>query len=171
MYARSPTLQSLAHNIFTTSTRNMATQGFGCMGLSAFYGSAQRTTPEKAKAVIEHAVSKGRIAWPYFNSCVSPKVIPLGVTLFNTATFYGPLNEEGFGANLRLLKTAIADIDRSKIQLMVKICMDTRWVRDLHRSRTSALNMLIAGALWKRLERRGCFVPHLKKSCVTSITR
>lgn len=49
-----------------------------------------------------------------------------GVTLLNTATFYGPLNDVGFGANLRLLKTAIADIDRSKIQLMVKICMNTR---------------------------------------------
>jgi aryl-alcohol dehydrogenase-like predicted oxidoreductase len=57
---------------------------------------------------------------------LSSSLYAVGVTLFNSATFYGPLNEVGFGANLRLLKTAIADLDRSKIQLMVKICMDTR---------------------------------------------
>jgi len=85
----------------------MATQGFGCMGLSAFYSSAKDVTPETAKTVIHHAANSG-------------------VTLFNSATFYGPLNENGFGANLRLLKTAIEGLDRSKIQLMVKICMDTR---------------------------------------------
>ena len=39
--------------------RTMATQGFGCMGFSAFYSSANKTTPEKAKAVVELAVSKG----------------------------------------------------------------------------------------------------------------
>lgn len=49
-----------------------------------------------------------------------------GVTLLNSATFYGPLNEIGFGANLRLLRSSIEGLDRSKIQLMVKICMDTR---------------------------------------------
>ena len=53
-----------------------------------------------------------------------------GVTLFNTATFYGPLNEEGFGANLRLINhcmKSVADTyDRSKYQLMVKIGMDTK---------------------------------------------
>jgi aryl-alcohol dehydrogenase-like predicted oxidoreductase len=49
-----------------------------------------------------------------------------GVTLFNTATFYGPLNEPGFGANLRLLNKCFAAVDRSKIQIMCKICMDTR---------------------------------------------
>lgn len=73
-------------------------QGFGCMGFSAFYTSSKTATPEQAKAVIEHAVSKG-------------------VVVLNTATFYGPLTTEGFGANLRLLKTAIQDIDRSKIQV------------------------------------------------------
>jgi aryl-alcohol dehydrogenase-like predicted oxidoreductase len=51
-----------------------------------------------------------------------------GVTLFNSATFYGPLNEEGFGANLRLIRKCLEQtgVDRSKLQLMVKICMDTR---------------------------------------------
>lgn len=39
----------------------MATQGFGCMGLSAFYSSARDVTPEKAKAVIHHAVSHGKL--------------------------------------------------------------------------------------------------------------
>ena len=46
--------------------------------------------------------------------------------MLNSATFYGPLNQEGFGANLRLIRSAIEGLDRSKIQLMVKICMDTR---------------------------------------------
>ena len=82
-------------------------QGFGCMGLSAFYESAKSTTEEQAVAVFQKAVE-------------------CGVTLFNTATFYGPLNEEGFGANLRLLKKCLVGVDRSKIQLMVKIGMDTR---------------------------------------------
>jgi len=77
------------------------------MGLSAFYSTAKDTTPEKAKTIIHHAVEKG-------------------VTLLNSATFYGPLNETGYGANLRLIKTAIEGLDRSKIQLMVKIAMDTR---------------------------------------------
>jgi len=57
---------------------------------------------------------------------VFQKAVESGVTLFNSATFYGPLNEEGFGANLRLLKKCLVGVDRSKIQLMVKIGMDTR---------------------------------------------
>jgi len=83
----------------------MTEQGFGCMGWSAFYSSS--ITEEKAVQLFKHAVDSG-------------------VQLFNTATFYGPLNEEGFGANLRLLRKCIAEVDRSKIKLMVKICMDTR---------------------------------------------
>lgn len=75
------------------------------MGFSAFYGN--QTPHDQAAQVISHAFEKN-------------------VILFNTATFYGPLNEEGFGANLRLIKHSIQNIDRSKIQLMVKICMDTR---------------------------------------------
>jgi len=86
----------------------MKSQGYGCMGLSAFYTSAKTVTPDSAKAVIHRAVQAG-------------------VTLFNSATFYGPLNELGYGANLRLLRTALEGIDRSKIQLMVKVCMDTRF--------------------------------------------
>lgn len=78
------------------------------MGFSAFYSSAKNTTEEQAIEVFKHAISKG-------------------VTLFNTATFYGPLNVEGFGANLRLLNKCLASgVDRSKIQLMVKIGMDTK---------------------------------------------
>lgn len=77
------------------------------MGFSAFYSSSRKTDPENAKTIIHHAVSKG-------------------VSLFNSATFYGPLNEEGFGANLRLLRSCIEGLDRSKIQLMVKVGMDTR---------------------------------------------
>lgn len=49
------------------------------------------------------------------------------VTLFNTATFYGPLNKDGFGANLRLINKCLkAGVDRSKIQIMCKIGMDTK---------------------------------------------
>jgi aryl-alcohol dehydrogenase-like predicted oxidoreductase len=76
-------------------------------GFSAFYPSAKNTTEDQAIQVFHHAIEKG-------------------VTLFNSATFYGPLNEEGFGANLRLIRKCIEGIDRSKIQLMVKIAMDTR---------------------------------------------
>jgi aryl-alcohol dehydrogenase-like predicted oxidoreductase len=104
-------------------------QGFGCMGFSAFYSSSKSTTEEQAISVFQKAVEKG-------------------VTLFNSATFYGtnsipfqynqlritifkkyitgPLNEVGFGANLRLIKSCMAGLDRSKIELMVKIGMDTR---------------------------------------------
>ena len=85
----------------------MSEQGFGCMGFSAFYSSARTTTGESAKEVFRTAVESG-------------------VTLFNTATFYGPLNKDGYGANLRLLKDCLVGLDRSKVQLMVKIGMDTR---------------------------------------------
>ena len=85
----------------------MAEQGFGCMGFSAFYSSAAKCTDENAVEVFQEAFKSG-------------------VSLFNTATFYGPLNVNGYGANLRLIKKCMADMDRSKIQLMVKIGMDTR---------------------------------------------
>lgn len=82
-------------------------QGFGCMGLSAFYTSAY-TTSEEDKIRVFHAA------------------VDLGITLFNSATFYGELNEVGYGENLRLIKKCLFGIDRSKIKLMVKIGMDTR---------------------------------------------
>ena len=81
-----------------TTTSAHAEQGFGCMGFSAFYASAQTTTEEQALAVFKHAYDSG-------------------VTLFNSATFYGPLNEQGFGANLRLIRKCLEQpgVDRSKI--------------------------------------------------------
>eukprot|EP01041_Mallomonas_annulata_P008548 gene8548-17628_t len=85
----------------------MSSQGFGCMGFSAFYSTAKPVTIEDGKQVINKAISDG-------------------VTLFNTANFYGPLNVEGFGANLRFIKGCLDGIDRSKVELMVKIGMDTR---------------------------------------------
>jgi hypothetical protein len=94
-------------NKSSSSKKNKATQGFGCMGFSAFYSSSKTTTPERAREVIHRALKAG-------------------VTLFNSATFYGDLNEKGFGANLRLLKECFKGVDRSKYQLMVKIGMDTR---------------------------------------------
>jgi aryl-alcohol dehydrogenase-like predicted oxidoreductase len=51
----------------------MAQQGFGLMGFSAFYSTASKTTDENAKLVFKSAVDSG-------------------VELFNSATFYGPLN-------------------------------------------------------------------------------
>lgn len=83
-------------------------QGYGCMGLSAFYTSSRTKTLNEKIAVFHEAVKNG-------------------VTLFNTATFYGPLNEEGYGDNLRLIKKCLEGIDRTKIQLMVKVGMDTRY--------------------------------------------
>ena len=87
----------------------MFQQGFGCMGLSAFYASAHTTTEAQALSVFKAAVDRG-------------------VTLFNSAAFYGPLDVNGYGANLRLLAKCLQQpgIDRSKLQLMVKIGMDTR---------------------------------------------
>lgn len=82
-------------------------QGFGCMGMSAFYTSSRTTTEENNINVFHEAYNNG-------------------VVLFNSATFYGPLNEEGYGTNLRLIKKCIEGLDRSKIQLMVKVGMDTR---------------------------------------------
>ena len=67
---------------FKLGPLSVAKQGFGCMGMSAFYSSAKTTTEEGAKAVIREAVDAG-------------------VTLFNSADFYGTLNQDGFGHNLR----------------------------------------------------------------------
>jgi aryl-alcohol dehydrogenase-like predicted oxidoreductase len=83
-------------------------QGFGCMGWSAFYSSANSITEEAACSIFQRCIAEG-------------------VTLFNSAVFYGPLTREGYGANLRLLNKCLkSGVDRSKIQLMVKIGMDTR---------------------------------------------
>ena len=85
--------------------------GFGCMGFSAFYTSARTCSEDQAIDVLNCAYDSG-------------------IRLFNTATFYGPLNEEGFGANLRLLSKFLHQpdcrIDRSKVQIMCKVGMDTR---------------------------------------------
>lgn len=75
------------------------------MGMSAFY--TNRSSEDNNVAVFHEAVAKG-------------------VTLFNSATFYGPLNEEGYGANLRLMKKCLEGIDRSKLTIMIKVAMDTR---------------------------------------------
>lgn len=86
------------------------------MGFSAFYESARRTTPDQARSVVHH-------------------VLQSGVELLNSATFYGELNENGFGANLRLLKHCLQGLDRSSYKLMVKIGMDTRYVAWRHCAR------------------------------------
>jgi aryl-alcohol dehydrogenase-like predicted oxidoreductase len=120
----------------------MKEQGYGCMGLSAFYSSAKTTSPEQARAVVLHALDSG-------------------VTIFNTATFYGPLNEEGFGANLRLLKYCFEGIERSNYQLMVKIGMDTRYLLICF-CRHPHLQLFLSDVLWKRLGRRGSCEATLK---------
>jgi hypothetical protein len=98
----------LAQTSETNSAQNMRhEQGFGCMGFSAFYASARKTSEESDVSVFHNAVESG-------------------VTLFNTATFYGALNIDGFGSNIRLIKQCLVGIDRSKIQLMVKIGMNTK---------------------------------------------
>ena len=85
----------------------MAEQGFGCMGFSAFYTSSSSVPEEQKIAVFREAVRQG-------------------VTLFNSATFYGPLNEEGFGSNFRLIRKFLEGIDGSSIRQMVTVGMDTR---------------------------------------------
>ena len=77
------------------------------MGLSAFYTSSRERTEAEKIEVFKAAYDSG-------------------CTLFNTATFYGPLHEEGFGENLRLLNKCLQLVDRSQIQIMCKIGMDTR---------------------------------------------
>lgn len=91
-----------ASSVVSSSSRP---QGYGCMGLSVFYG----TTPseEQSIAVIRAAIESK-------------------VALLNSATFYGPLHRDGFGHNLRLIGKAIKGIDRASFKLMVKIGMDTR---------------------------------------------
>jgi aryl-alcohol dehydrogenase-like predicted oxidoreductase len=86
-----------------------AIQGFGCMGWSAFYPSAHTMTEDRALEIFKVSLAKG-------------------VTLFNSAVFYGPLTRQGYGANLRLLGKCMArcEAPRESYQLMVKIGMDTR---------------------------------------------
>lgn len=93
------------------------------MGFSAFYASARQTTPDQAKAVIQHAVESG-------------------VVLLNSATFYGELNERGYGANLRLLRNSLEGLDRSSYKLMVKIGMDTRYF-----ARASSIYLIVFSLL------------------------
>ena len=70
------------------SLTSVGKQGFGCMGMSAFYSSAKTTSEEDCIAVFHEAVAAG-------------------VTLFNSADFYGPLNADGFVHNLRYLNLKI----------------------------------------------------------------
>lgn len=103
-------------------------QGFGCMGLSAFYASAKGVTVEHAIEVFKAAV-KG------------------GVTLFNTADFYGALNAEGYGANLRLLRECLATVDRSQVQIMCKVGIDTRDGTFKHKGSPEDLRKIVDWAL------------------------
>jgi aryl-alcohol dehydrogenase-like predicted oxidoreductase len=76
----------------------LSKQGFGCMGMSAFYTSARTTSEESNINVFRTALTNG-------------------VTVFNTATFYGPLNVDGYGANLKLIRKCIEGLDRSSFVL------------------------------------------------------
>jgi len=105
-------------------------QGLGMMGMSAFYSSARATSEEQAIAVFKLAVDAG-------------------VTLFNTADFYGPLTAEGYGHNLRLLGKCLAapGIDRSKLQIMMKIGIDTREGTFKHNASPAELRRTVEWAL------------------------
>ena len=105
-------------------------QGLGMMGFSAFYESARGVTDEKAIAVFKHAVDSG-------------------VTLFNTADFYGPLDSEGYGHNLRLLSKCLKapGVDRSQLQIMMKIGIDTRDGTFKHNSSPAELRRTVDWAL------------------------
>eukprot|EP00442_Polarella_glacialis_P011192 CAMPEP_0115124202 /NCGR_PEP_ID=MMETSP0227-20121206/48143_1 /TAXON_ID=89957 /ORGANISM="Polarella glacialis, Strain CCMP 1383" /LENGTH=284 /DNA_ID=CAMNT_0002527011 /DNA_START=101 /DNA_END=951 /DNA_ORIENTATION=- len=105
-------------------------QGLGCMGWSAFYESAARTTEESAAEVFKAAVDAG-------------------VTLFNTADFYGPLTAEGYGANLRLLRKCLekSGVERSQVQIMCKLGVDTRDGSFKHNASASELRRTVDWAL------------------------
>eukprot|EP00669_Euglena_mutabilis_P006843 TRINITY_DN2318_c0_g1_i1.p1 TRINITY_DN2318_c0_g1~~TRINITY_DN2318_c0_g1_i1.p1 ORF type:complete len:307 (-),score=96.45 TRINITY_DN2318_c0_g1_i1:85-984(-) len=81
-------------------------QGLGAMGFSMIAITEPTSKEDTAIAVLKEAVKRG-------------------VVLINTATFYGPPGAEGFGANLRLLRSCLKSIDRSAYRLMVKIGVDT----------------------------------------------
>ena len=82
----------------SSSVGPLSRQGFGCMGMSAFYSSARTTSEDN-------------------NIQVFRKAIEMGVTVFNSATFYGPLNQDGYGANLRLIRKCIEGLERSSFVL------------------------------------------------------
>jgi len=100
------------------------------MGFSAFYESAAKCSEEQAVSVFQQAVDSG-------------------VTLFNTADFYGPLDAEGYGANLRLLSKCLKapGVDRSQLQIMMKIGIDTRDGTFRHNSSPSELRRTVDWAL------------------------
>ena len=75
----------------------MATQGFGCMGLSAFYSSAKTVTIESSKEIIHYVINQG-------------------IILFNTATYTynDELQEEVSNLNevlAKVLRQENSDVD------------------------------------------------------------
>jgi len=105
-------------------------QGLGMMGFSAFYESARNATDSIAIEVFKQAVDSG-------------------VTLFNTADFYGPLDSSGYGHNLRLLGKCLSapGVDRSNLQIMMKIGIDTRDGTFQHNASPSELRRTVDWAL------------------------
>jgi aryl-alcohol dehydrogenase-like predicted oxidoreductase len=98
------------------------------MGMSAFYTSGVSIYIFLIICMLFYLIYlSARTASEESNIAVFHEAVRQGVVLFNTATFYGPLNELGYGANLRLIKKCLHAVDRSKIQLMVKVAMDTRY--------------------------------------------
>ena len=69
---------SSGNQVVVGALASVGKQGFGCMGMSAFYSSAKTTSEEDCIALFHEAVAAG-------------------VTLFNSADFNGPLNADGFG--------------------------------------------------------------------------
>jgi len=100
------------------------------MGFSAFYESARNATDSIAIEVFKQAVDSG-------------------VTLFNTADFYGPLDSSGYGHNLRLLGKCLSapGVDRSNLQIMMKIGIDTRDGTFQHNASPSELRRTVDWAL------------------------
>jgi len=100
------------------------------MGFSAFYESAAKCSEEQAVSVFKQAVDSG-------------------VTLFNTADFYGPLDAQGYGANLRLLSKCLQapGVDRSQLQIMMKIGIDTRDGTFKHNASPAELRRTVDWAL------------------------
>ena len=100
------------------------------MGFSCFYESARNVSENQAIEVFKQAVDAG-------------------VTLFNTADFYGPLDSSGYGHNLRLLGKCLSapGVDRSNLQIMMKIGIDTRDGTFQHNASPAELRKTVDWAL------------------------
>jgi len=70
-----------------------------------------------------------------------------GVTLFHSSAAYGPPTEDGYGSNLRLLRSCLEGVDRAAYQLMVEVGLDTRGGQPVLRADEASLKAEVDFAL------------------------